>query len=164
MAWLKKGLAESPCHFKVILNSVPIIAFPELWSSLAPDRWEGYGKQRDELLDHIIDSDIRNVWFLSGDLHCGVVGRVERTGPRRRIWEILMGPGAPKVGNPLPKLHELVPDQLDASFPPDQFVFGDSVEAATVLTFDPIKDAVHVVFVRASDQAVIYDAWIGEND
>ena len=92
MTWLKSALSSSPCHFKVILNSVPIAQLPDVWL-MEDDRWQGYPRQRDELLNFIVDTPIDNVWFLAGDFHIGAVWRVESSGPRQQIWEILCGPG-----------------------------------------------------------------------
>src|SRR5690606_34767452 len=70
LAWLKTTLRDSPCHFKVVLNSVPMTFMPELWA-LAGDRWQGYASAREDLLSFIEEQDVENVWFLSGDFHMG---------------------------------------------------------------------------------------------
>lgn len=157
MAWLKEGLSASPCHFKVLLNSVPITAFPEAWPSAA-DRWQGYASQRDELLDFITDQAIPNVWFLTGDMHAGLVSRVEREGPRRAIWEIMVGPGAPHYGNVLPGMVDFEPALREDVIPADQFAYASGENAATLVTFDPGNDAVHVRFLHAVTEETLYEA------
>ena len=109
MDWLKSALADSPCHFKAILTSVPITAWPELLSVVIDDRWEGYRSQREELLDWIVEEDVSNVFFISGDFHCGAVTRVEPSGPRSGLYEVLVGPGG-NANNPLALLWELGSD------------------------------------------------------
>ena len=81
MTWLKQGLSDSPCVFKVILNSVPITNMPFLFDLGADDSWVGYEAQREEILSHISDGVTGAVW-LAGDFHFGAVTRVEeRTVP-----------------------------------------------------------------------------------
>lgn len=136
MQWLKDGLAASPCTFKVILNSVPITNMPALpWDVAANDRWEGYGVQRFELLDHIHTEDIRNVWFVSGDLHVCFVGRIEpgAEGLLGSMQEVAVTGGNTNV------LGDFLPD--------DQYAFGSSRAHALFMTFDPEAEAVHVRFV-----------------
>jgi alkaline phosphatase D len=93
MAWLKAGLVDSPCTFKLIVNSVPITNFPDVIVS-ENDRWEGYPVQRDEILGYIHEADLTGVIWLAGDFHFGAMTRVE---PPPHAWstqrEVLMGPG-----------------------------------------------------------------------
>ncbi|HEY8375229.1 MAG TPA: alkaline phosphatase D family protein, partial [Nannocystis sp.] len=114
MAWLKERLLTSPCHFKIVLNSVPITNMPGLWDVLPEDRWEGYAAQRAELLDFIAAQDIRNVWFVAGDFHTCFISQVE--------------PGA---GGVLGKTREIAVTGgnsffLGDFFPQPQFSFGSS--------------------------------------
>jgi len=148
MDWLKQGLLDSPCHFKILLNSVPITDMPLLYDAASSDRWEGYTKQRDELLGHIATNDIRNTWFLSGDFHLGFVARVQAGMPAGRpIYEIAVGPTA-NGPNPL----------AFVDHPTPQFDFvGQSSSAATLLTFDPATDSVRVRFEEGDDGTVLYD-------
>jgi len=162
MDWLKNALVASPCHFKIILNSVPITELSEHWPS-AEDRWQGYPAQRAELLDFLDSADLDNVWFISGDFHLGSVGRVDLPGVRRNRWEILVGPGA-TVSNPLALLGETIPEQRDKYFPVEQFIYFNYRWSSTVLTFDPERDAVRVVFTQAEDGQVAFDQWISQND
>ena len=135
MAWLKQRLTDSPCHFKIILNSVPITNMPNLWDLLAYDRWEGYPEQRSELLGFINDQAIRNVWFLGGDLHTCFVGQIQpgSDGVLAKMREI-----AVTGGNTNP-LGNFLPDQ--------QYPFHSSDPHAVVLTFDPAADEVLVRFI-----------------
>ncbi len=65
---LFSGLLESDATWKFIVNEVPI---SELFI-LPYDRWEGYAAERKEILDFIRASKMKNVLFLTGDLHGNV--------------------------------------------------------------------------------------------
>jgi alkaline phosphatase D len=157
MDFVKQRLSESTAHFKVLLNSVPITDMPTGYFGEG-DRWEGYDRQRDELLNHITSNDIRNVWFLSGDFHIGMVTRVNNSGPARRIHEIAVGPG--DNSNPAASLL----DTLERFSGTDQLIwnttsFQSSVQ--TILTFDPGRNQVRIEF-REPDGDPIYDVWLSE--
>lgn len=162
MAWLKEGLSSSPCHFKVLLNSCPIIGFPEGWVNVH-DRWQGYHAQREELLDHIVDQAIPNVWFLSGDLHIGLVAKVEREGPRSGMWDIMVGPGAPSLLNPVPGLIVLDPNLEEELMPPDWFLYGSSADAFTLLDFDPVANTVHVRFLAEDGETTLWEGTLSQS-
>jgi alkaline phosphatase D len=155
-AWLEAALLESPCHFKIVLNSVPIATLPPVWAGEA-DRWAGYPAQREALLDHLTEAGVRNVWFLSGDFHLGAVWRVEPTGPRSAMWEILCGPGGSSpskrmmLANSSPQAHALF-------FPEGRVEHSNAGWATTVLDFDPAADAVRVRFEDHETGASLYDA------
>lgn len=156
MDWLKAGLKASPCHFKVLLNSVPITNMPEpLWIGQG-DRWQGYVAAREELLGFIDAQDLQNVWFVSGDFHVGLIMRVEREGPRRRLWEITAGP----AGNINPLWYLLEPGQESnrrIAFPADQFLFAGSEFLTTQLTFDPKANTVRVVYTNPAKGETVGD-------
>jgi hypothetical protein len=138
MAFLQDRLLNSPCHFKVVMNSVPITNMPVAWDIAASDRWEGYPAQRKQVLDHIDAHDIKNVWFLSGDFHVCFVSRLEPTGDQlsHRTREI-----AVTSGNESP-----IPEFLTQLDPP-QFAYGVHKARGLLVTFDPAADAVHVRFL-----------------
>lgn len=125
MEWLKTRLKDSPCRFKVVMNSVPITNMPSVWDVAADDRWEGYPKQRRELFDWIDEHDIADVWFVAGDFHVGFVGRIQSSRPGRsgRMWEV-----AVTSGNVNP---------LGAVLQPPQFRYGSSEPRLVTVTFDP---------------------------
>lgn len=157
MEWLKRTLKDSPCHFKVVLNSVPMTRMPTLWA-LAGDRWQGYQSQREEVLAFLEDNALDNVWFLSGDFHVGFVGRLEPEGFGQRLWEIAVGPSG-NLGNPLAFLAEQDEYREDV-FPSAQFTYGKGRLAATLLTFDPGEDRVRIQFLDADTGEALYDEWL----
>ncbi len=134
MDWLKDGLARSTAAFKVIMNSVPIGEFPELFQVRTEDRWEGFPAQRTEILKHVEDQKLRGVIWLSGDFHMGSVARPSVSGPGSRALEILAGPGA-NFGNTLSR--NLPSTQFDFTTPANNFV---------VLDLDPVSGQVRVSF------------------
>jgi phosphodiesterase/alkaline phosphatase D-like protein len=155
MQWFKDALISSPCHFKVVLNSVPVTGFTSDFWALAGDRWQGYEAQRDEVLDFITDNDVRNVWFLAGDFHLGFVTRLEPEAPRRNMWEIAVGPTG-NLGNPLALLVD-DPEVGEDIFPRSMFRYARGALCATYLTFDPLRDTVRVRFVNGETDEVLYD-------
>jgi phosphodiesterase/alkaline phosphatase D-like protein len=145
MDWLKQTLADSPCHFKVILNSVPITDMPLIWDVAAADRWEGFPNSRNELLGFIDAEQIDNVWFIAGDFHVCFVSRLQPSGSNlsARTREIAMTGGNTNIlGNTL-------------GFS-GHFDFGSGSPHACLLTFDPALDSVNVRFIR-TDGTVAYD-------
>lgn len=90
-AFLKVVLLTSQATFKFIINEVPItelFGFPY-------DRWEGYRAERDELLEFIRAHRIKNVVFLTTDIHGNLVADVRRDTFRDRVpitKEVIVGP------------------------------------------------------------------------
>lgn len=164
IAWLLDGLAASPCHYKVILNSVPITRLFGLWNIGINDRWEGYGSQRDVLLQHLTTKVSGRVLFLTGDFHCGFISRVEPEGPASNLWEVAVGPTAARAPNPVAVLHDTGDLPKEESFREDRFLFGTgSTRNATSITLDPLTDQVRVRFVDARPDSrgqVLFDGLI----
>jgi phosphodiesterase/alkaline phosphatase D-like protein len=135
MDFLKERLMTSPCHFKIVMNSVPITNMPGVWDIAANDRWEGYPAQRDELLGFIDDNDIGNVWFLSGDFHVNFVSRLEPAGDNlsARTREIACTGGNTNL--------------LGALLAAPQYDYGSSEPRGVILMFDPESNAVNVRFI-----------------
>ncbi|WP_373862831.1 alkaline phosphatase D family protein [Nocardia amamiensis] len=88
MEWLTAGLASAPVRWKLVGNSVMIapLIFPPLepattaaitstmgipQSGLSPngDQWDGYAADRARLFRAIIEQQISDVVFLTGDIH-----------------------------------------------------------------------------------------------
>lgn len=139
LEWLTAALADSPCHFKIVLNSVPITNMPWIWDLAASDRWEGYAAQRAALLDFIGSNAISNVWFLSGDFHVNFTGLVEPGGEGvlAQTYEI-----ACTGGNVNPLGVSLEP------FYPEQFQFSNSSPRGVTVRFEPDLDVVIVRFLN----------------
>jgi alkaline phosphatase D len=88
-AWLFRQLAASEATFKVIINEVPV---SQLFI-LPYDRWEGYLAEREALLQFIERAGIRNVVFLTTDLHGSLIVDVTPFGRVRSVAkEVIVGP------------------------------------------------------------------------
>ncbi|MEX2237582.1 MAG: alkaline phosphatase D family protein [Dehalococcoidia bacterium] len=72
LRWLKEGLEGSGATFKFVFTGQPI---QQLFVN-PYDRWEGYEAERRELLEFIGERRIRNVIFLSTDLHGNLINDV----------------------------------------------------------------------------------------
>jgi alkaline phosphatase D len=86
--WLKNGLLNSTASFKFIMNGPPITQL----EFLPYDRWEAYPAERNEVLDFILNNNIKNVIWLSTDFHALIISgsRVDVT-PTHEIPEIISG-------------------------------------------------------------------------
>jgi hypothetical protein len=82
--WLFEGLAASTALFKCVACSVPLYGGGR-------DRWDGYGRERSELLQWIKTKKIKGVFFIGADLHYAAVSRVRGV---PKLKEIITGPMA----------------------------------------------------------------------
>jgi alkaline phosphatase D len=84
--WLFDGISRSSATFKFIATTVPMVGG-------GMDRWDGYPKEREEILRFINHRNIRGAVFLSADLHYAAITKIPRAGG---IKDITAGPlGAP---------------------------------------------------------------------
>ncbi len=145
MDFVKERLAQSPCHFKVVMNSVPITNMPFIWDIAAFDRWEGFPEQRDELLQFIDANQIANVWFLSGDFHVCFVSRIEPDGQNLSAVtrEIACTGGNTNI--------------LGETLLGGQFAYGTSQPRGAIIMFDPEANAVNVRFIDPDTGEDDYD-------
>jgi phosphodiesterase/alkaline phosphatase D-like protein len=96
------ALRRSTATFKVIMNEVPIQQF----YARPYDRWEGYEAERRKLMDFISSSQIKNVVFLTTDVHASYVNNIKfstlgEDGPPvdTGILDVTTGPVATKNGH-----------------------------------------------------------------
>ena len=68
LSWLENGLLNSTARWKVIFTSV--ITNP---TAKFPDGWAGYQTEWNALKDFINTNNIKDVVFISGDLHIGAI-------------------------------------------------------------------------------------------
>jgi alkaline phosphatase D len=93
--WLKQGLLRSTATFKLVMTSVPISSFESIWFRASKaDRWESFPEDRERILRHVEDEQIRGVLWVAGDFHLASAGRVSASGPGKDAIEVLVGPGA----------------------------------------------------------------------
>lgn len=76
--WLFEGLSRSDAIFKFIATSVPM-------AGGGKDRWDGYPRERTEILGYIRQKKISGVIFLSADLHCAAITRIPKSNGLRDI-------------------------------------------------------------------------------
>jgi alkaline phosphatase D len=77
MAWAKQRLQSSQAAWKVVGNEAMIMNTKSGPSTyLGFDSWQGYHVEREELLAHIQSKAIKDVVFVTGDIHTFVAGDV----------------------------------------------------------------------------------------
>jgi alkaline phosphatase D len=77
MNWVKSQLSASKAAWKVLANEVTIMPTKVLGGSFFTfDTWQGYPQEREELLAHIRDGGIKDVVFVTGDIHTFFSGDV----------------------------------------------------------------------------------------
>jgi alkaline phosphatase D len=87
LEWLKKGLLNSTAKWKIIFSSV--ITNP---TTKVNDSWGGFQTEWNTLRKFIEDNQIKNIIFISGDLHIGAIdsgtasGFPEMTVPPASSW------------------------------------------------------------------------------
>jgi alkaline phosphatase D len=94
LAWFLEAVAASTATWKLVMNSVPIARLDgSIWDvPLAEeDRWEGFPVQRQQVIDAL--SQVPGVVFLSGDIHCPALAKLEPDGPGSTLWDLIGGPG-----------------------------------------------------------------------
>jgi alkaline phosphatase D len=80
-AWLKDRLERTGSAWKVVANQAMIMSLdgpPR--NEINKDQWDGYAAERAELIDHLAARDIKDVTFITGDIHTFFAGTVTRTG------------------------------------------------------------------------------------
>jgi alkaline phosphatase D len=109
--WLKRSLERSDATWKLVANQVLIMSLDTApGQPIAKDTWDGYGVERRDLLGHVERRGVRNVSFLTGDVHTffaadvGVDGR----GPASVATEFVGGSitslGIPELGRDTARL------------------------------------------------------------
>jgi alkaline phosphatase D len=131
-AWLLNGIAKSSAIFK-------FIATPVTMDGGGSDRWDGYAKERAEILRFINGRKIPGVVFLSADLHYAAITRIRRGGGLR---DIAAGP----LGGPLNRI-------TDGSVSRFEFFSAENFNFAKI-TVDPKAAPAHalVEFIDQDNQ------------
>jgi alkaline phosphatase D len=79
--WLKDGLAASRASWKLVANQAMIMALdgpPR--NEINKDQWDGYAAERSEILGDLAARGVRDVAFITGDIHTFFAGDVTATG------------------------------------------------------------------------------------
>jgi alkaline phosphatase D len=76
--WLFDGVAKSPARFKFVVSSVPM-------AGGGSDRWDGFPKEREQILHYINEKKVRGLYFLSADMHYAAITKIPRSGGLKDI-------------------------------------------------------------------------------
>ena len=77
MDWAKQRLATSPAAWKIVGNETMMMNAELLGGAYYGfDSWQGYSNEREELLEHIRARAIKDVVFVTGDIHTFIAGDV----------------------------------------------------------------------------------------
>jgi alkaline phosphatase D len=75
--WVKRRLSASKATWKVVGSQTMMMpAKVAAGSYYSFDSWQGYPREREELLAHIKDEGIEDVVFITGDIHTFIAGDV----------------------------------------------------------------------------------------
>ena len=74
--WLKNSLKESSSIWNVLANNTMMMESDFLGTIINYDEWDGYMKEKNELLDFIYDNNIKNNLVFTGDLHMFIEGNI----------------------------------------------------------------------------------------
>ena len=116
LEWFKSRLVGAPTTWKVWATELMVMA-----TRIAPgvpaqvDAWDGYGYERKQILDHILDSNVQNVVAITGDIHTFFAGTAYTTGDQatgRAALPEFVGGSATSTG--LPEATGLSPSTLAA--------------------------------------------------
>lgn len=69
MQWLKDELSASQAKWKIIGNQVMFAPLQVLGVAFSYEQWDGYQADRNRIINHIMDNDVRNVVMVTGDIH-----------------------------------------------------------------------------------------------
>ena len=85
MNWVKDQLRSSDAVWKVMANEVMVMPAKVLGGAFFTfDNWQGYPREREELLTFIRDRQIKDVVFVTGDIHTFIAGDVRTRHGRGR--------------------------------------------------------------------------------
>jgi phosphodiesterase/alkaline phosphatase D-like protein len=115
--WLMERLERSRASWKVVANQLMIMALDSAnGAPINKDQWDGYGRERREILSHVSNRGIKDVTFITGDIHTFFAGDVgiDGRGPESVATEFVGG-SVTSLGIP-----ELVQDTSGAPLTPEQ--------------------------------------------
>lgn len=69
MQWFKNELSHSTARWKIVGQQVMIAPLKVFGVILNADQWDGYQADRNRVINHVLNNNIENVVFLTGDIH-----------------------------------------------------------------------------------------------
>ncbi len=79
--WLVSSLAASKATWKIVGNQAMIMSLDlPAGSAINPDQWDGYAAERREVLERVRDRGVKDLTFVTGDIHTFFAGRVTPSG------------------------------------------------------------------------------------
>ena len=69
LAWFKTQLSDTTTQWKIIGNQVMIAPLDAAGTALNGDQWDGYPAERKRVFDYIMQQNIHDVVFVTGDIH-----------------------------------------------------------------------------------------------
>jgi alkaline phosphatase D len=128
--WLFDGLASSTALFKFVATPVPL-------HGGGADRWGGFPAERQELLRWIAEKNIKQVVFISADVHYAAVSRIPG---KSGLKEITAGP----IASPM----NVITNGFDKKF---EFFSNETFNYA-MITVDPNSSKPHAQVEFLTDE------------
>lgn len=69
MQWFQSQLSSSNATWKIVGQQVMIAPLKVAGIIVNADQWDGYQADRDRIINYVLDSNVQNVVFLTGDIH-----------------------------------------------------------------------------------------------
>ncbi len=79
--WFKDAIVSSGAQWKIVANQLMIMAVDSApGTTINVDAWDGYGAERREILEHFLAKGVKDLTFLTGDIHTFFAGTVHTNG------------------------------------------------------------------------------------
>jgi alkaline phosphatase D len=79
--WFKEAVPASGAQWKVVANQLMIMAVDSVpGTTINVDAWDGYGAERREILEHFRAKGVKDLTFITGDIHTFFAGTVHTSG------------------------------------------------------------------------------------
>ena len=102
-AWFTKAVAKSKATWKLWASEVMVMSLDiSPGQAVNQDQWDGYGAERQEILDGFVAAGVKNLAVLTGDIHAFFAGNVSTTGRNdgTPVGVELVGGSATSLGIP----------------------------------------------------------------
>jgi alkaline phosphatase D len=142
--WLIDGVAGSPAAWKIVVTSVPLSVSTgrphrDSWSSATvwgvPQEGTGFATERDAILGALRQRGVRNLVFLTADVHHPELIR-HQPAPGFTFHEFIAGPLSATQGRPRP---------LDAALNPTSLFARGGVNSYGEITIEPAQLTVRLL-------------------